>query len=167
MTPVSFVFGNTVKTWKFASTLMAGMAAALLYLILQKNTTRVLWAIFLMCLVVLEPHSFRTVQEHENGFVFFASRFCYSFGRASSKMIKAPLRRSYIGLGIAAGMLPFARPELAVFSLGLILSACDVSFQISRTFLGGVLLFVAPLRILNMAAFGSRFLKPQRQKRSF
>ncbi len=32
MTPVSFVFGNTVKTWKFASTLMAGMAAALLYL---------------------------------------------------------------------------------------------------------------------------------------
>lgn len=172
MTLVSLVFGNTVETWKLASTLLTGMAAALLYLTLQRNTANMFWAIFLMSIVVLEPHSLRwNSSGMENGFVFFtlALLLCFWPGVQENATREKPLGRSCIGLGIIAGMLPFARPELAVFSLGLVLSLLVISpSRYSLYFLGGA--YCCSLLLcgfLTWAAFGSLLPQTAEAKASF
>lgn len=115
MTPVAALFGNVVATWKAATVVLSAARASLLLLLLRRVGAPRPWAAALVAVALLEPHTFRWSSSGMEGalalFALTAIAWLHCDPRGG--------RARALVLGGAIGALPFVRPELGLFSLGV------------------------------------------------
>lgn len=122
MTPVAWLAGNTVWAWKATGAALLGLSAGIQHAALTRARFGGLTAVLLAALVIADPHLLRWgATGMENGLAAFL--LVLTAAKLQTLMSDAK-RDAAIHLGILCGLLPFARPELAVLSLVLVAVVC-------------------------------------------
>jgi hypothetical protein len=117
MAAVCTVFPNSLLTWKLAGLLAFTAAGALLILLLRGWGLTSPLSLLLVLAVAMEPHTFRWASSGmDNGLtalLLTATAACFLGARS---------RRGELATGALAGLMPFVRPELGLYSIGLLAS---------------------------------------------
>src|SRR5690606_13659072 len=118
MTPIAWIAGNTVAAWKATGAVLLGLAVGVQHAALTRARFGGLAAVLLAALVIADPHLLRWgATGMENGL----SAFLLVLTAAKLQTLMSDAKRdAAIHLGALCGLLPFARPELAVLSLVLV-----------------------------------------------
>jgi len=117
MKPIAYFAGNNVWTWKIASSILFGLRASFLYLLLSRFRVGFGWTLTLTLAAIVEPHTFRWASSGmENSLaVLLLTVAAYLFFLCAEKASVIKL----ILLGLVCALLPFTRPELALISLAV------------------------------------------------
>lgn len=118
MTPIAWLAGNAVEIWKVTGAALLGLAVGAQYAALTRTRVGGLPAALLALLVIADPHLLRWgATGMENGLAAFLLVLAAC---KTQDLLREPSRDSAAALGTLCGLLPFARPELAVLSLALV-----------------------------------------------
>ena len=115
MAGIARVAGNTLLVYKAVSTLLFAVACALLAVACRRRALPAGAALGLAAVLALEPHTLRwAASGMENGLAVLALvavALCFTAPRATP------------AAGVSAGLLPFVRPELGLYSSGAVFLA--------------------------------------------
>jgi hypothetical protein len=117
MTPLAALFGNSLELWRSASSVCFGIAVALVHRTVLRAGAPPSVSVLLIAAVALEPHTFRWASSGmENGLaaLLVAVAFSTHVRITESGRVGATL-------GVVCGLMPLARPELGLLSIGLLL----------------------------------------------
>jgi hypothetical protein len=157
MTGIATVAGNNLQTWRGASSLLLGLSALVLFFHCSARVRPPLAAL-LAITAVLEPHTFRwSSSGMENSLcVLGLTVTALMFVRFGDRPTSENWPNS-AALGMLTGLMPILRPELAVFSTGIVICLLTNHAQVAsrRIFFGTAIAAVGCSIILTYTLFGS------------
>lgn len=160
MVPVSTFLGNTLDIWKLSSVVLTGFSCIFFFLSFRLNKLSLPWTLFLTLVILCEPHNLRwNSSGMENALVFFLLSLLAFLGQLirnidDSGSILSVYWATFMVM--VAGLLPFARPELGLFSVGIVYY-CMLHYHQKRhkAFIGlAYLATLGFLSVLTYMAFG-------------
>ena len=119
MVPITKIFGNEIEIWKLTSCFFGVLKSLIVFLFLSSLNLNLIKSFFFTFFSFLEPHTFRWLSSGmENSVsIFFLTLTAIIYYKCNQTESNSNL----ILLGLVIGILPFLRPELALFSLGIII----------------------------------------------
>jgi len=134
MVPVSWLGGNSLYVWKVWGSLLVGIAAGLLLIIMQLKKIYGILALLLMSLILTEPHNLRWYSSGmENSLVLLALVGMWLLWELSQHTQSSPGKQAALlaNFGMLNACLAFIRPELGILA-GLIAGVSLLTIPSSR-----------------------------------
>lgn len=121
MLPITEIFGNKIEIWKLTACFFGVLKAIILFLFFSSLNLNIIKSSFLTFFSFLEPHSFRWLSSGmENSIsIFFLTLTAIIYYKCNQSEVQSKIY--YYVLGLVIGIIPFLRPEFALFSIGIII----------------------------------------------
>jgi hypothetical protein len=122
MVPITKIFGNQIEIWKLTTCFLAILKSVIVFLFLISLDLNIIKSSFLTVFSFLDPHTFRWLSSGmENSIaIFFLTLIAIIYYKYTNEKSTSPI--TVLLLGLLVGILPFFRPEFALYSSGIIIT---------------------------------------------